>query len=222
MLDRTWVTKASCLGVDSDVFFDDVWPTVPGDETDGELVPGALARAKAVCAGCPVRIPCHETAMAEEAGASIKNRYGVRGGITGAQRYSIWRRDNMRCEQCGETFDPLGLVAGEAVCSCGSGTEVPIQDTGDRWYPRHDDLLRKLIDYLLRETKPGDRVLPPYQMLRALGHRRKDDMPLLYARLLDDGMLEQGPGRGEWYRAAGNKAMAKWVPFPRGNRRRQR
>lgn len=192
------------------MFFGDIWSD--GEEQDGPLDEDALARAKAVCATCPVRVQCHEAAMAEEAGAAESRRFGVRGGITPGQRYSIWRRDSMRCERCGETYDPLGLVAGEAVCSCGEFSEPVIPHEGDTWYPRHDGLHQRLVDYLLANTEPGDRILPPYRMLEELGHRRKDDLPLVYKRLIEDGLIVRGERRGEYYRTGGKAALARWRP----------
>ena len=203
--------RAACLGLPPEMFFEDVW--VEDDEgTVVDVNEDALARARAVCAGCPVRVPCIEAAMDEEDGSADARRHGMRAGLTPSQRYSIWRRDSLRCIQCRETYDPLGLIAGEAVCGCGSFTEPPIPDEGDTWYPRHDALLAKLIEYLLTKTKPGDRILPPYRMLLELGHRRKDDLPLCYERLIDDGLIVRGEGRGVYFRAAGHQALASWVP----------
>lgn len=193
-----------------EVFFSDIWPD--GVEHDGPLNPEALARARGVCETCPVRTECYLAALSEEGGAAESNRFGVRGGVTPAQRYSVWRRDSVRCERCGEVYDPLGLVAGEAVCECGSFSEPKIPDEGDTWYPRHDGLLQRLVDHLLANTKPGDRILPPYRMLEALGHRRKDDMPLVYQRLIDDGMIERGAAKGVYYRRAGKGALLRWSP----------
>lgn len=207
---RGWEERAACTGLPGETFFEDIWPA--GEEQDGPLDAAALARARAVCASCPVRTQCYTAAMEEEAGAAESRRFGVRGGTTPAQRYSIWRRDSSTCERCGETYDPLGLVAGEVVCSCGSFNEPAIPDSGDTWYPRHDGLLQRLVDHLLETTKPGDRILPPYRMLEALGHRRKDDMPLVYTRLIEDGLIVRGSGRGEFYRAAGKRALLAWRP----------
>lgn len=198
------------------MFFEQVWPA--GDEQDGPLDKAALARARAVCETCPVRTQCYSAALEEEAGAAESRRHGIRGGVTPAQRYSIWRRDSSRCERCGEVYDPLGLVAGEAVCECGSFSEPVIPDEGDTWYPRHDSLLQRLVDHLLENTQPGDRILPPYRMLEELGHRRKDDMPLVYQRLIDDGLIERGEGRGVYYRRAGKGTLLRWRPPARRHR----
>lgn len=205
-----WEDRAACKGLPGSLFFEDIWPI--GDEVDGPLIPEALARARNVCESCPVRIACYTSVMLTEGGAAEARRSGFQGGTTPGQRYSIWRRDSMRCERCGETYDPLGLVIGEAVCECGTFSEPKIADEGDTWYPRHDGLLQRLVDHLLEHTKPGDRILPPYRMLEALGHRRKDDMPLVYERLIDDGMIERGEGRGVYFRRAGKGALLRWRP----------
>ena len=206
----TWESRAACAGLDLNTFFDDIWTT--GEDNDGPLDREAYEKAKAVCATCPVRIACYLSAMAEEGPSAVNRRFGVRGGVTPEQRYSIWRRDSLQCERCNEVYDPLGLVAGDAVCGCGEYSEPVIPPEGDTWYPRHDGLLQRLVDHLLSTTVPGDKILPPYRMLEALGHRRKDDMPLVYERLIADGLIERGEGRGVYYRRAGKNALAKWRP----------
>lgn len=59
--DRTdWRARAACIGYDPEMFFANDQRTI--------------AAAKAVCAGCPVRMQCHEDAEAH-------GDYGVRAGI---------------------------------------------------------------------------------------------------------------------------------------------
>jgi hypothetical protein len=219
----SWVDRAACHGLGDPTFFAAPWP-VDYDEEAGDEVTGfdqgALDRARAICSSCPVRVPCFVDAMEVEGGSAEVMRHGLRGGVTPSQRYSIWRRDSASCIQCGETYDPLGLVVGDVVCGCGEFTEPPIPDTGDEWYPRHDALLAKLTTYLLEQTEPGDRILPPYRMLEALGHRRKDDMPLCYDRLIADGLIERGEGRGVYFRRAGRQALASYRPPARRRRGR--
>ncbi|MFJ6578416.1 WhiB family transcriptional regulator [Streptomyces sp. NPDC091368] len=79
-----WRTRAACQGVDPDDMFPD-----PGD-TKG------IAAAKSVCSGCPVIRACLEGAMATEGGMRHENRYGIRGGLTPAQRYHLHHRHRMR------------------------------------------------------------------------------------------------------------------------------
>jgi hypothetical protein len=192
------------------MFFESIWPE--DDEGAQGFDEAGYGKAKAVCAGCPVRLQCYSEVMKDEGPSAQARRFGLRGGVTPQQRYSIWRRDALSCERCLETYDPLGLAAGEVVCSCGSFDEPAIPVSGDEWFPRHEGLLKRLTEYLLRETQPGDRILPPYRMLVALGHRRKDDLPLVYDRLIADGLILRGEGRGVYYRAAGHRALAAWIP----------
>lgn len=212
----SWEDRAACAGLPTDRFFDDVWPEDGDGGTAFDVT--AFEDARAVCASCPVRLSCYEDAMTREAGSAQSRRFGMRAGVTPSQRYSIWRRDAISCEVCDETYDPLGLVAGDVVCACGTFEEPPIPPAGDEWFPRHDGLLKRLVTYLLAETKPEERILPPYRMLVALGHRRKDDMPLVYERLIADGLIRRGPGRGEYYRCAGKLALASWIPPQRRHR----
>ena len=59
--DRTnWRERAACIGHDPEMFFADDKQTI--------------AAAKAICAGCPARLLCHED-------AETNRDYGVRGGI---------------------------------------------------------------------------------------------------------------------------------------------
>lgn len=204
-----WRETAACRNVPSRVFFEDAFPE--NDEGNSIPDPAGVARARAFCARCPVRLQCHEDTTRVEAGYALYRRFGIFAGLTPGQRYSLWRRDSWRCDRCLEVYDPQGIVAGDAVCSCGWFSEPPIPDEGDLWFPRHDLLLERFIAWLVDNTEPGDRVPPPYKMLEILGYRRKDDMPLIYARLLDDGLLERGEGRAVW-RKAGKAAFKVWRP----------
>lgn len=215
---RPWVAKAACDGLGDTPFFDDIW-TVEEDGTEVGPDEEALATARAICASCPTRLECFVDVMDDEEGYALSRRAGFRAGLTPAQRYSIWRRDVVRCIQCREVYDPMGVAAGEVVCECGEFTEEPVPDEGDTWYPRHDVLLKKLVTYLVENTKPGDRILPPYRMMRELGHRRKDDMPVCYERLIDDGLIVRGERVGEYYRSGSHRALVSWVP---AHRRRNR
>ena len=60
-----WRTAAACTGLGPNLFYD---PT-----------PQAVARAKAVCAGCPVRCACVASAVAG-------GEHGVWGGLTANER----------------------------------------------------------------------------------------------------------------------------------------
>jgi WhiB family redox-sensing transcriptional regulator len=74
LADERWRLRASCRGLDPALFF-------PGDEEG----PGA-ERAQQVCATCPVREQCLQSALA------AKEEYGVWGGTTPRDRRRIVRR----------------------------------------------------------------------------------------------------------------------------------
>jgi WhiB family transcriptional regulator, redox-sensing transcriptional regulator len=68
-----WRDRASCArpGVDPELFF-----PFPGEH-------GKAARAKRICAGCPVRPACLADAMASRDG------FGIRGGLTPNERQRL-------------------------------------------------------------------------------------------------------------------------------------
>lgn len=204
--------RAACRNVGPQVFFEDVFPSRP-DGSDGAADRLALKRARSICAACPVRTECHAYAMTVEADLAGNRRFGVFAGLTPLQRYALWRRDSWWCRECGSVFDPLGIVAGDAVCGCGWRHDLPVSDAGDQWFPRHDQLLRRLVTWVLANTHPGDRIPPPYRMLELLGYRRKDDMPLLYEHLVHDGLLARGPRKGEYYRRGADADLINWRPL---------
>lgn len=70
----SWRVRASCRGVDGQDFF-----PPSGGERRRERRQREL-RAKAVCAGCPVRGECLDAALAND------ERYGVWGGLTDGER----------------------------------------------------------------------------------------------------------------------------------------
>ncbi|RAJ70216.1 transcription factor WhiB [Streptomyces sp. Amel2xB2] len=81
---RRWTDLAACRGHD-DVMF-------PHDEDDeARTAPG-----KALCADCPARPECLDDAMQAENGDGRNKRHGIRGGLTGAER---WRRDRVRIDK---------------------------------------------------------------------------------------------------------------------------
>lgn len=74
---RDWRTAAICAQVDAELFY----PLDTG--AAGDL---AVARAKAVCAGCPVRAECLADVMATEDPAE---RWGVTGGLSPDERTAL-------------------------------------------------------------------------------------------------------------------------------------
>lgn len=75
-----WRDASACREINDDTFFPQ-----PGDTRGTE-------KAKAICAGCPVRRTCLAEALAEEGGRTKDNRFGVRGGLTHNQRYAEYTR----------------------------------------------------------------------------------------------------------------------------------
>lgn len=65
-----WEDQAACAGEDLDLFF----PPTGGDS------PALIGRAKAICAGCAVRMECLEFAVRNDIS------YGVWGGLAPAER----------------------------------------------------------------------------------------------------------------------------------------
>lgn len=85
-----WMDQAACRGRNPDIWFPE------GAES--------AAQAKAICAGCPVRIECLEYAI------ETHTYSGVWGGLTDGERRRIRRsrrlppRWNARCELCAKPF----------------------------------------------------------------------------------------------------------------------
>jgi WhiB family redox-sensing transcriptional regulator len=78
---RTWLTNAACRadGVDPDVFF-------PANTVD------SIDKARAICAGCPVRQDCLIDCMRHEGGKAAVSRFGVFAGLSPRQRAALYQR----------------------------------------------------------------------------------------------------------------------------------
>jgi WhiB family transcriptional regulator, redox-sensing transcriptional regulator len=72
MKSPTWYTQARCKGIDPEIFY-------PIADEEGD-------EAKAICAECPVRLQCLETALAN------RERDGIWGGATEKERRRIIRQ----------------------------------------------------------------------------------------------------------------------------------
>lgn len=73
-----WRERAACRGVEPEVFY---------PVGAGPLVRDAVAEAKRVCAGCPVRELCLADSMASEDPAL---RWGVTGGLSAPERAELF------------------------------------------------------------------------------------------------------------------------------------
>ncbi|MFF8910552.1 WhiB family transcriptional regulator [Streptomyces olivaceoviridis] len=74
-----WEGQAACRGLDPALFY-------PAKEQAEQV-----KRARAVCEECPVRKACLAAALADENGLGPSGREGVRGGLTGRERYLLER-----------------------------------------------------------------------------------------------------------------------------------
>ena len=73
----SWRLRAACRSVDSSLFF------AADGERDRERRVREL-RAKAICASCPVRLPCRSYALGHQ------ERYGIWGGLSERERAQVW------------------------------------------------------------------------------------------------------------------------------------
>ena len=81
---RAWRDRAACRDVEPELFF-------PAAE-DGAARHAQVQAAKAVCAGCPVRVECLAEALA-------RIPYGIAGGLTEHERRQFGRTHNTRSAQ---------------------------------------------------------------------------------------------------------------------------
>lgn len=77
-----WKVRARCRGMDTDTLF---FPVSEKPDHRGGDRP-AVAKAKAVCAACPVAAWCLLEAL------NNRDVYGVRGGTTGPERAAMLRQ----------------------------------------------------------------------------------------------------------------------------------
>lgn len=80
----TWRDDAACNGLDTNLFH-------PNFHSTHLKSWRAIEKAKTICRGCPVRIPCLEEALRYEA-ADGHLMWGVWGGTTPQERSRIRRR----------------------------------------------------------------------------------------------------------------------------------
>jgi WhiB family transcriptional regulator, redox-sensing transcriptional regulator len=177
--DARWRDKAACRAADPDLFY-------PDTSAD-------LARARAICRGCPVWARCLDGAFREG------DAWGIRGGLTAYER----RRLRERPAQPGRTTDPQPIrdLVGETVRIL-----TATAATAERAAPMPPDpdaavhravLLRELDAY---EADRRARRDPPYRRLRAAPAPRPADAVPSGATL---DLLRQGRREARQFRRAG-------------------
>ena len=82
-VDETWQLRAACRGAESHLFF------APNHFERKEEKESREARAKQICATCPVIRPCREYALA------IREPHGIWGGLTEMERKAILVREGL-------------------------------------------------------------------------------------------------------------------------------
>lgn len=194
-MSKSLVKEAVCNGRPTWKFFEDSWfqRKIPYNV--------GLAGAREDCGVCPVRTACLEMEMEAEHGAAIDHRAGVFGGLTPQQRYSLERR-----EVDWRGADPKDLVQGFLP----DGSRMaPIPDRGDDWTPRHTEMARTVIAWLVDNIEVDGEVPTNGRLGRQLG-LRINDMRRVYEALEADQILENVEGklvrRGLYGSARG------WVP----------
>ena len=80
MTDEAWQIRAACRGPQAAVFF----PPSSFERKDEKEA--REARAKEICAGCPVRKPCLDYAI------RIKEPHGIWGGLNEVERKQVLGR----------------------------------------------------------------------------------------------------------------------------------
>ncbi|MBA3905623.1 MAG: WhiB family transcriptional regulator [Pseudonocardiales bacterium] len=121
-----WRTRAACRSADPELFF----PTAEA----GPVYDAQVAVAKAVCAGCPVRVECLDEAL-------LRIPEGIAGGLTPEERRRMRRpliapevRSGSRCgerEAAGRALLAAGRPVREVARSCGVS-----ERTAARWAAR--------------------------------------------------------------------------------------
>lgn len=129
-----WWEHAACAGAAPGL----MWP----DPESGY----ALARAKAVCVGCPVRVECRDDAIAKREAATI------RGGLSTNDRLRFGRGASDRlCRRCGLWF--ASNRADQLCTSCADARVRAPEPAGDD--PPHPRAVWTLADLSPLHTSGG-------------------------------------------------------------------
>lgn len=135
------------------------------------------------CRKCPFRMECFAMQNDVEEGLGAEHRYGLFGGVTGAQRASLAARGY------DGKADPLLLVEG---WDSDAQREVPPMDNdGDRWSRHHTQIARKVVRWLREESglQPGD-TLPRNKEVAAAVRVSASAMGRVLEALVADGTLD--------------------------------
>lgn len=203
----TWDLKAACRGADSDLFFDcladghGVWPkTRPHVEVLHNY-----------CDVCPERRNCLKDALRAEDTAPMANRFGIRGALTPAQRYSVHKRGAANCPECLVPLDPICFRTGELECAVCKWhrTVQPIPEDGDEWQERHTILADRVLDWMVRESHAGEQLPSPHALAKTLDVRKADVGRVYEAFLFDKTIRKQGV---HYFRKASDAQLAAWSP----------
>ncbi len=92
-----WQIEGSCRGLDPDLFF--------VESERGSVRDKHVARAKAICAECPVMQSCREH------GLNTQEAYGIWGGLTRHERQATLRRQRWTSPRDGPAADPVVVSA---------------------------------------------------------------------------------------------------------------
>lgn len=201
----------ACTGADTGLFYEG---SLDDGQTPRETNDHLLVSSK-YCDSCSARIACLTASLGQEATAPMKHRYGLRAGLTPAQRYSVHKRGGANCPSCGSPFDPLMFRSGVLKCeSCGLSRRVQaIPPEGDDWQDRHTLLAARVIDYFVDHhalTPAKLAKLPTPHWLSKRLDVRKADVSRVYDSLVYDVTIEK---RGAVYYLQATKVQLKvWVP----------
>lgn len=84
MTDPYWRDHAACLNYDPELWHPNLDPT----DVDLPMRRQLIQTATTICHRCPAQTPCLEDALTTET-AAYAGRYGIRGGLTPAQRHKL-------------------------------------------------------------------------------------------------------------------------------------
>ncbi|MEV8432025.1 WhiB family transcriptional regulator [Streptomyces chartreusis] len=145
-----WRLRAACRDQDTERWYGQIHEIGP---------------ALAICAGCPVRAECLQECMREEV---TSHRYGVRGGLTAADRHRLPQGQDMTIAALRRLLDEIDAQGGPQAARHNrlhlpdEGTPEPMTTTPAPERPVVDVQLRNGADVRLREPE----ALPVGQLLK--------------------------------------------------------